>query len=186
MSRQTTALARSMARHHENDLFISRRIWEIGAKAGQHRDDKTESGWECRLRCRDDLMECAAGKPAVRQVGIKCGKTERKLGIQGLRPSWMPRQQKAQFGQSGGAAFDRKRRRKCWRNKHLRLLLIEECGRYSGYVPELDIRTKREQSKRQKVRNSRMRGPSPPWPTFISRCSAGFAFRTAAAVDCPA
>ena len=98
MSRQTTALARSMVRHHENDLFVSRRCWEVGAKACQHRYDKTESGWERRLRCRDDLMECAAGKTAVWQVAIKCGKVERKLGMQGLGPPWMPRQQKAQFG----------------------------------------------------------------------------------------
>jgi hypothetical protein len=94
MSRQTTALARSVVRHHENDLFVSRRFWEVGAKACQHRYEKTESGWECRLRCRDNLMECAAGKAAIRQVAIKCGKIESKLGMQGLGPPWMRRQQK--------------------------------------------------------------------------------------------
>jgi hypothetical protein len=97
MSGQTTALPRSMVRHHENDLFIFPRCGEGGAKACQHRYDKTESGWERSLRCRDDLMECAAGKTAVRQVAIKCGKIERKRGKQGLGPPWMPRQQEAQF-----------------------------------------------------------------------------------------
>ena len=133
MARQTTALARSMVRHHDHDFFLppplrhaqARTGWGRRNKSCQHRDDKTESDWERRLRCRDDLMECAAGKSAVRQVAIKCDKTKRKLGIQGLEPSWMARQQKAQFGQSGGSAFDRRRRRKCWQNKHLRLRLIE-------------------------------------------------------------
>jgi|SRR5215472_12763645 hypothetical protein len=112
-----------MVRHHENGLFVSRRFWEIGAKACQHRYDKTASGWERRLRCRDDLMECAAGKAAIRQVAIKCDKAERKLGGQSLRPPRMPRQQKTQFGQSGGSAFDQERRRKCRWNKHLTALL---------------------------------------------------------------
>jgi hypothetical protein len=75
-----------MARHHKNDWFVSQRYWKIGAEAGQYRCDKTESGWERSWRCRDDLMECAASKAAVRQMAIKCGKAERKLGMQGLRP----------------------------------------------------------------------------------------------------
>src|SRR6516225_5397767 len=106
VSGQMTALARSMVRHHENDLFVSRRCRDLGAKACEHRYDKTESGWERCLRCRDDLMKCAAVKTAVRQVAIKCGKAERKPGLQGLGPPWMPGQQKAQFGQ-GGTALDR-------------------------------------------------------------------------------
>ncbi len=79
-----------MVRYHHNDLFASRRFRETGVKARQHRDDKTERGWERSLRCRDNLMECAAGKATIRQVAIKCGKAERKLALQGVRPFWMP------------------------------------------------------------------------------------------------
>jgi hypothetical protein len=175
-----------MVRHHENDLFVSRRFWEIGAQASQHGDDKTESGWERRLRCRDDLMECAAGKPAVRQVAIKCDKTKRKLGIQGLEPSWMARQQKAQFGQSGGSAFARRCRRKSWQNKHLRLLLIELCGSIFRIFLNLILEQKENKARGKKFETPHAKIFRSPGPTSISRYSAGFAFRTVAAVDCRA
>ena len=123
MSGQAAALARSVARQHENDLFVSRHVRERGAKARQQRYDKTERGRERSLRCRDDLMKRAAVKTAIQQVAIKCGKAERKPGLQRLGPPWMPGQQKAQFGQGGGAVLDRGCRRKCWRNKHLTALL---------------------------------------------------------------
>ena len=158
------------ARQHENDLFVFRHVRERGAKARQQRYDKTERGRERSLGCRHDLMECAAGKAAVRQVAIKCGKTEGKLVLQNLmqtllppllpslllslRPPWMPRQQKAQFGYRCGSAFGRGCGRKDRQNRHLTLFSQRIRGRYSGYVPEPNTRTKREQSKRQKVRDS--------------------------------
>lgn len=123
VSGQMTALARSMVRHHVNGLFVSRRCRDVGAKACEHCYDKTESGGKRCLRCRDDLMKRAAVKTAIQQVAIKCGKAERKPGLQRLGPPWMPGQQKAQFGQDGGATLDRSCRRKCWRNKHLMALL---------------------------------------------------------------
>jgi hypothetical protein len=123
MSGQTAALARSMMRHHDNDFFLCRRFWEVAVKAGQHRDDETESGRERSLCCRDDFMECAAGKTAVRQVAVECGNTERKPSSRGWRTPRLPRQQKAQFGQGRSAVLTRGYRRKCRRNRHLAALL---------------------------------------------------------------
>ena len=88
---QATALARSIGRHHENDLFVSPRFGEGGAKAGQDRDDKTESSWERSLRCRDDLMQRAGDKPAIRQMAIKCGKPERQPVMRGLGTAGLSR-----------------------------------------------------------------------------------------------
>lgn len=109
-SREAAVLSRSMAWRHENDLFVSRRFWQQGAKACQHGYDKTESSWDRSLRCRDDLMKCGAGQTAVRQVAIKCGQAERKAGMQGLGPSGLPRQQKAQFGQDGSSSYGERER----------------------------------------------------------------------------
>ena len=103
-SGQKTALARFMGRHHENDLFVFPRFGEEGAKACQHRYDKTESSRERSLRCRDNLMKRTGNETAIRQVAIKCGKAERQPGMEGLSPAWMRREQKPQFGQSGRSA----------------------------------------------------------------------------------
>ena len=113
VSGQTTALARSIARHHEDDLSVACRFWGGGAKPCQYRNDKTESGWECSLRCRNDLMQRARDKSTIRQMAIKGGKPERQSGMQGLGRASLPRQQKTQFGQGGGAALGRRSRRKC-------------------------------------------------------------------------
>ena len=105
MSRQSSALPRFVARHHEDDFFAARRFWEQAA--GQHRDNETERDRERSLRCRDNLMQ-RAGKPTIRQAAIKCGKAETERGLlQALGPARLSRQQKAQFGQSGSAALCR-------------------------------------------------------------------------------
>src|SRR5215470_15881597 len=98
MSGQTAALARSSPRHRDNDFFRPLALWGRGNEAGQHRDDKTESGRQPSVRCRNDLMESAAGETAIRQVAIKGGKAERKPGRRGERTSRLPRQQKTQAG----------------------------------------------------------------------------------------
>lgn len=90
MSGQAAALTRSVTRHRDNGFFVGCRFWEVAVQAAQHRDDKAESGRECSLRCWDDLMECAAGQAAVRQVGIKCGQAERKAGSHGWRAPRLP------------------------------------------------------------------------------------------------
>jgi hypothetical protein len=108
MSRQPSVLPRLMARHHEHNFFIARRFREQAAKPCERRDDKTERRWERRLRCRDHLMQRAAGKPTVRQAVIKCGKAESKRGLlQALRTVWLSRQQKTQFGDGGSTAMRR-------------------------------------------------------------------------------
>jgi hypothetical protein len=114
-------------------------------------------------------------KTAVRQVAIKCGKVERKLGPQGLGPPWMPGQQKAQFGQGGGAVLDRGCRRKCWRNKHLMALLrIKLRIDIPGMFLSLILEQKENKARGKKFEIPRCAHLSQPWLTFISRYSAGY------------
>jgi hypothetical protein len=68
-------------------------------------------------------MKRAGDETTIRQVAIKCGKAERQPSMESLGPAWMRREQKAQFGQSGGSALGWGYRQKCWRNKHLTALL---------------------------------------------------------------
>jgi len=84
MSREPAALTQGMGRHDEDDSSLGSVTVSIRALAicqavpirrrqsGQYGDHKTERGWQCRLHCRNDLMECAAGEAAIRQMRIEC------------------------------------------------------------------------------------------------------------------
>jgi hypothetical protein len=72
---QATALARFISRHHE-DNFLPGGL-ERGKKRRQHSHDETESGGQCSLRCRNDLMQRVADEAAIGEVGINGGQLER-------------------------------------------------------------------------------------------------------------
>jgi hypothetical protein len=84
---QATALARAIGRHHEDNFFPRGR-----KKTRQYRHDETEGGWECNLRCRNDLMQRAADEAAMRQVRIKWGQFESQPRQRALRPTGLARE----------------------------------------------------------------------------------------------
>ena len=98
MSGEPAALTQDMGRHDEDDSSLGglwgtiwETIWETMGEtvsiralairqaipirrrqSGQYGHQKTERGRQRRLRCRNDLMECAAGEAAIRQMRIEC------------------------------------------------------------------------------------------------------------------
>jgi hypothetical protein len=98
VTEQAAAFALRVGRHDENE-------WIGGRQARQHRDDKTEGGRECGLRFRDNFMQRAAGKAAVRQMRIDRRKTEGQKAVSARIFAVVGRQQTAKLSDQGGAAL---------------------------------------------------------------------------------